>query len=142
MGRRGTKPMPTALLEAAGSWRAKTREGEPEPEPLEHAAPGNLAGEALRVWNDLRPRLTWLGATDRNTLARYCIASAKFAEVQALDPINGTDAEFSRFTKLCEVLLRMEVQLGMTPSARTSIRVEPKKKTHGNSLRLFPKKES
>lgn len=34
MGKRGPKPTPTSRLKLAGSWRAETRDGEPEPEAV------------------------------------------------------------------------------------------------------------
>ncbi len=79
--------------------------------------------------------------TDRNALARYCDAWSRWQNAAAfLDkhgdayPIKGTDGtlkymqqfpQVSIYHKLAAVLLRLEQEFGMTPSARTAIVVKP-----------------
>lgn len=137
MGKRGRPPIPTAILKARGSWRAKIRPGEPEvDEPMIPTPPDWLTdANALECWNRLRPLLGWMRKTDENLFARYSEAWGRYHERLAqmkdaieIDEIESLDA---RLAKLNEQMIRMESQIGLTPSARSSIRVDdkPKNKT-------------
>lgn len=79
MGRRGPKPTPTAVLETAGSWRARARRQEPRAEPAPDHWPCDPRISknkvARKMWNYIGPLLRDLGVlakVDRYQLTRYC----------------------------------------------------------------------
>lgn len=136
MGKKGPTKTPTAILKARGSWRAKTREAEPEvKEPLAIPPPAWLTNDdAVECWHRLRPLLGWMRATDTNIFARYCETWGRYrqrchelAGAVVKDQKESLDA---RIAKLAELLLRMEAQIGLTPSARSGIRVDEKPKNN------------
>ena len=53
MGARGTKPTPTAILEARGSWRAKVRTGEPKVRAGSPSCPKHLSAQAKKIFKAL-----------------------------------------------------------------------------------------
>lgn len=142
MGKRGPAPRPTALLEAAGSTQVYKRTEEPVAGDLGLEAPSILTGNALAAWNNLRPRITWLKCTDENILVRYCHAWARWQALSfvvsdsVFDDQEGIAAQYA---KTCELLIRMEAQLGLTPSARSQVKVAPKPKANDAKLRLLKK---
>ena len=83
---RGPAPTPTKLLKVRGSWRAKTRENEPELPVKAPPAPAFLNAEAKREWARQVKHLQTMGViaeADRALLAFYCQAWAEFLEVNA-----------------------------------------------------------
>ncbi len=83
---RGPAPTPTKLLKVRGSWRAKTRENEPELPVKAPPAPAFLNAEAEREWARQVKHLQTMGViaeADRALLAFYCQAWAEFLEVNA-----------------------------------------------------------
>lgn len=130
MGKRGPAKTPTPLMIARGSWRAKTRDAEPEvTEPLVESPPAWLTNaDALECWHRLRPLLGWMRATDTNIFARYCETWGVYRERCVERALPGADHESldPRVAKLAELLLRMEAQIGLTPSARTGVKVDEK----------------
>jgi P27 family predicted phage terminase small subunit len=83
----GQLPTPTAILKARGSWRAKTREGEPTtevcipeiPEVIQHDE------DACKEWNLMISRLEnkdILDDIDSGLLARYCHLHAQYVRAE------------------------------------------------------------
>ena len=74
---RGRQPTPTATLKLRGSWRAKTRKGEPAPKSGVPSPPAILDAEAGREWKRVLPQLKHMGlltTADRAEFALYCQA--------------------------------------------------------------------
>lgn len=155
MGQRGPQPTPTPILEARGSWRAKTRDGEPEVTGIP-LCPDWLSDDAKQAWNRLIPMLTSagiIGEVDENALTRYCQTfalwqiCAKFtAEHGMTYPVRNvagkvTDfkefAQVGRASRLSDQLLRIEQNFGMTPSARASLSVGTTKAKPPSDDELF-----
>lgn len=132
MGKRGPTKTPTAIIKARGSWRAKTRDAEPEvAEPLVELPPAWLTNDdALECWHRLRPLLGWMRATDTNIFARYCDTWGRYRqrciELAGAVVTEQKESLDARVAKLAELLLRMEAQIGLTPSARTGVKVDEK----------------
>lgn len=146
MGLRGPQPKPTQLKLAQGNpGRRALNEREPIPPPGTIAPPPWVVGQALAIWNQVSPVLIamrTLTTADTLAFARYCIAYARYLELKQVMwdkgwtgttyPLkNGGKAsgiaEFpqaSELRRLHEILSRLEDRFGMTPSARTRLRVE------------------
>lgn len=115
----GIPPTPTAVLKLRGSWRAKSRPDEPQPDVGTPQCPRNLNHREREWWDRMLPLLTSmhvLTVADGEALSRYCKLAAKF------DTARKTD----EMIKLTAALDRLGQQFGLTPSSRARIRVEPK----------------
>lgn len=149
MGLRGPQPKPTAMKIAQGNpGRRSLNEREPIPPPGAVVPPPWVDGQALQIWHQVSPVLIamrTLTTADTLAFARYCIAYARYLELKqvmwdkgwtgttyplragkASDKASGI-AEFpqaSELRRLHEILSRLEDRFGMTPSARTRLRVE------------------
>ncbi len=139
--------MSTDLRLLHGSDRGKLRSHAPIPEPKAPLCPKRLTPEARTVWRYVVRELTKLGViakADKNPLERYCrlvIEERKLAEwvdkYGLSFPLKDGDGKVKCFQQFPEVaqlnrtrteLLKLEVQFGLTPSARTRIQVEPQEK--------------
>lgn len=92
MGLRGIPPTPTKILEARGSWHAKTRTGEPQPEPGKPACPRHLTEPQRKLWRQLCQMLEEmkvLTKVDGSQLERYCIYFVRWRECEAFIAANG-----------------------------------------------------
>lgn len=133
MGKRGPKPTPTAALARRGSWRAKERQGEPEPalagtcpEPPKH-----LAAAARKVWRESAPAF-WasgiLTLADANAFERYCEAVVFWRRVNRqlakLEDVTKDDAATLKMAD--EMLRRAEAAFGANPADRVALKMEPK----------------
>ena len=151
MGKRGTKPTPTNTLEARGSWRAKARgkDGEPEPAVEVPPPPEWLSDRATAEYWHIVPQLEGLGLISgvyQVPLALYCQAMADYLETKALVKEHGwiITTETGRVIehpavgimhKAWERCLKAAREFGMTPSAMSGVRPvkkdEPQKKKKG-----------
>lgn len=141
MGQRGPQPLPTALLELRGSWKAKKREAEPSALGTP-TCPDWLPDEGKALFRKLTKQLkdlNILGAIDQQALGRYCMIWLRWREAETKIRENGlVDTKFSKDYKdskdktspyvaiadsAAEKLLRLEQNFGMTPSARASLGV-------------------
>ena len=80
MGRRGPQKTPTKILAMRGSWRAKTRQNEPEPGPGRPQCPRSLPKEGKAEWRRITAYLAKMGmlaTCDRVAIAGYCSAWAQ-----------------------------------------------------------------
>jgi len=155
MGRRGPPPTPTATLAKRGSWRAKRRTAEP-PAPREAPEPPAwLTKPELPIWRDVLAKLSEIGTlsrVDAATIARYVRALLRWRRnsdaLLALDkqgnPLGEViavrdDAGNLKYLQqtphvaivnnLEAILLRLEQQFGLTPSARASLAITVGKAT-------------
>ena len=141
MARPGPAPVPTIKLEKRGSWLAKTRDGEPDVEEGTPRCPKGLDKIARKCWAETVPRLAAmhvLTKDDRNTLIRYCQTWSRYS--RAIDYLTEHGEICTKIDKEGNTvytahpqvgiaqkdslaLLRIEQEFGMTPSARTRVRV-------------------
>lgn len=151
MGKRGPKRTPTALLKLHGSPLAKSRERtEPKPSPGRPLMPRWLDRTAAAKWKRLVPDLDAAGLLDRidqGALARYCVTwslwrkAVKQAEgsvtVETTNSRGYTHVHINAALKaaksLAEDLTKLEDRFGLTPSARASLKVEPRQEGEDES---------
>jgi len=140
--KRGRKPKSVAELELTGSWRAKARKNQPIATGLP-VRPDYLTGESAAMFNRLVSELNKLGinigAIDSDALSRY--VELTFLYRKAADFISENGAaiklknkagqtyvkrrpELSFLLSLAPILLNLENQFGLTPSARTSLHIQ------------------
>jgi P27 family predicted phage terminase small subunit len=112
--------------------------------------PGWLDEPAKAVWDELAPRLIEAGvlaSLDANSLSRYCILWCRWREIeddmrqhgQTRAPTEGgaMRPQVRIADKLCSQLLRLEQELGLTPSARARIHVPDKGAEAGRSKSVY-----
>jgi P27 family predicted phage terminase small subunit len=135
---RGRKPLPSNVVRLRGNpGKRRINDLEPRPEPRAPTCPACLGEEARREWQRLAKELARLGlltGIDRGALAAYCQAHALWLEaVQAIERYgtmvkspNGYPMQspyVALANKQVEIMVRIAAEFGMTPSARTRIRV-------------------
>ena len=145
MGRRGPPPTPTAILAARGSRRAtQGREHEPVVHPGRPECPDWLDEEAKSAWAQLVPVLESMGVltrADAHALARYCqllirwkraeLFIQKYGETYPVKSARGMVKMFFAWPqvgiahKLSLALTKLEQEFGLTPSARSRVKVDP-----------------
>lgn len=149
MGRRGPRPTPTQVLRLRGSWRAKVRADEPEPDAAIPAPPDWLSGDGREEWDRLVPLLASLGLLtemDRSTLALYCQAYGVYVEAQRTLEQEGyyLASEYGQVAhpavavaaKAWDQCLRASQRFGFSPSDRAGL-VKPKKDADSGKSRFF-----
>ena len=137
---RGPKPTPTAVLNLRGSWRGKSRKGEPQPEVTIPDPPAVVTGRALEEWNRMAPILQATGCLTLADVAIFTIYCQAYADWQdALEQIIATGGPIVRAptgfampnpyltirNQAAKHLLSSAAELGLSPSARTRIKAEP-----------------
>lgn len=150
MARPGPAPTPTAQLKLAGSWRAKTRKGEPKPDVEAPNCPSWLDTEAKREWKRIVPQLTKLGLLtqiDRADLTAYCESWSAYANACRVIQAEGAIVASTRGTLTKHPMMRIKneeraamlkfsQEFGLSPSARVRVGngvVKPKKKPKGKA---------
>lgn len=134
MGKRGPKPLPSAILARLGSYRAAGRAacevnfgGDPEP-------PEWLEGAALKLWRRVVPQLKKVGVTadvDSESLAAMCVCWQEIVEASAKIKDHGmfvkgkagpiiSPAVKARASAI-ERFTRLAGSFGFTPSDRSRI---------------------
>ena len=143
MGKRGPAKTPTKILNNRGSWRAKTRKGEPEPTPGLPEPPSILCEKAKEKWDEIVPLLDEMGILyriDGDAVARYCEAWAEWCEAQEwihekglyypLKDDHGNIKCFQQWPQVgianhsAEMMNKIGAQFGMTPSSRAGLSVD------------------
>ncbi len=147
MGARGPAPKPRALKEAQGNpGRRRLNDNEPVPPAGDVAPPSWLSPIGRDVWAQLAPVMTTmrvLTTADVWTFARYCENFARWLELRAFLAGKGPASTVipvkdeagnvrylqeipqAREYRLLDALLRQaEREFGLTPSARSRIKVE------------------
>ena len=142
MAGRGPPPQPTALKLTRGNpGKRKLNDAEPSPTLEVPYCPDHLDDEARRHWNFITPKLfaaNLLSHVDGIALAGYCQTWSRWVEAEAELKESGMFAEKSDGTRvvspqltavqrILDQLHKYLVEFGMTPAARSRIRVPPKK---------------
>lgn len=146
MGKRGPAKTPTNILEAKGSWLAKTRKNEPKGERDVPPAPEWVTLRGCAIWDKVTKQLAAMNVLctiDAVALGRYCenlakwIAAHEFVEKHGtVYPVKDKDGnlvemkpmpQFTAMLRLDERLSRSEAAFGMTPSARASLAMDTTK---------------
>ena len=156
MGARGPARAPTAILKLRGSAKARHRTNEPDA-PIDDGGPPEWLGAgAKRQWRLVAPQLRALGVLgkcDRSALARYCEAWASWRDATALLAREGLTCASAHggiaphpavgiVAQLNATLLRFEAQFGLTPSARSSLRVDGHDATRKDLEALIAKEKA
>lgn len=134
----GRTPTPTSLKVLRGNpGKGPINSSEPKPPPADTTPPASLSDFGVSIWNQTVPVLVRMGVftqADRLTITRYCLLQEQFDHVVKHVRENGMTqltqtgysqltAEGALFKSLPAELLRIEQQFGMTPAARSAIKV-------------------
>ncbi len=134
----GRHPIPTAIKIARGNpGQRPLNDSEPTPPPADLTPPATLSEIGIDKWIELSSLLTRMGVfthADRSALERYCLIHEQWMHVVKHVRENGMTqitqtgysqltAEGSLFKSLPADLLKIEQQFGMTPAARSSLKV-------------------
>lgn len=146
MAKRGRKPKPTAAKIRAGNpGRRALNQNEPKPKLRAPPCPRHLDKVARAEWRRVCRELLELGiltSIDRSVLIAYCeswslyvAAHAKVAEEGSVLISEKTGAPYqspylSQMTAAMKAMVGYAVELGMTPSARSRVQVQPPKKAN------------
>ena len=144
MGKRGPKPQPTAALKLRGSWRARAREkqGEPQIAPVTASPqpPAHLGDVGKAEWNRVAPGLTEsrvLTELDLGALALACESLEQYRAACSVIADEGQSFSDNDGNIKAHPLLRERHQawsrytkglaeFGLTPSSRAGVKVEQK----------------
>lgn len=140
MGRRGPAPEPTALKRLKGNpGKRALNDSEPRPAATMPRCPSHLQGEARAEWKRVAKTLHQSGLltqVDRAALAIYCQAWARWVKAEAQVARHGEVVKsaagnvmqnpyLSIANRAMKQMREMARELGMTPSARSQIKVQP-----------------
>ena len=140
MGRRGPAPEPTALKRLKGNpGKRPLNDSEPRPAATLPRCPSHLQGEARAEWKRVAKTLHQSGLltqVDRAALAIYCQAWARWIKAEAQVARHGEVVKsaagnvmqnpyLSIANRAMKQVQSMARELGMTPSARSQIKVQP-----------------
>lgn len=146
---RGRKPKPIELRVLHGSAADTARAAHPQPRRVLPRCPDFLTGEAAKCWKRLARELYDAGlltTVDRDALAAYCVAFARWrdaeAQVAKKGPVVVTnkqlDADGTQIgggnpiqnpylavaNKALEQMSKLAAEFGMTPSSRSRVKAE------------------
>jgi len=136
---RGRKPKPTQLRILAGNpgHRALNDEEPAPPDGLPECPPF-LDDEARAEWSRICPVLERMGVlsiADRNALSSYCVVYSRWVAAERAvkqygaivkSPVKGVPIKSPHLCvadKALEQMLKLQVEFGLTPSARSRIRL-------------------
>lgn len=140
MGRRGPAPEPTALKRLKGNpGKRPLNDSEPRPAATMPRCPGHLQGEARAEWRRVARALHESGLltqVDRAALAIYCQAWSRWVKAEAQVARHGEVVKsaagnvmqnpyLSIANRAMKQVQSMARELGMTPSARSQIKIQP-----------------
>ena len=136
MGRRGPRPRPTALKVQAGVRPDRINSAEPVPPAHVPLAPPTLGEEARRIWHRLAPDLHRRGVLtpwDVDVFALFCDAVVQARRASELvGPallVRGrrdalvTNPAWRVYRDAVALVRALAQEFGLTPSARSAIRV-------------------
>ncbi len=146
MGRRGPRPEPTALKVLKGNpGKRPLNDREPEPRADAPRCPSWLNKDAKAKWHQLVPELKKmrvLTVVDGDALTNYCQTWSRWRAAEEfiqrhgdVIPIKDDKGnvkylqqvpQVSIARNLVQVLNRYQQEFGLTPSARTRIKIMPK----------------
>lgn len=119
----GPPKVPTNVLAMRGSPLAGNRANEPVADRTRPRRPDWLGKGAKNIWRRLVPQLEAMGVLaicDRNALARYCDLVDRYIQVST----TRMEGQLNVLLKLTPVLIRLEREFGLTPSARAGLSIE------------------
>jgi P27 family predicted phage terminase small subunit len=134
----GRHPTPTALkLLRDNPGKRPINHEEPMPPPCDMTPPAGLTGLALEKWDEMTKLFAAMGVltqADRHAVQRYCLMWEQWHNLEAHCREHGstqiTSTGYSQVTaeatlvkSLRKELLEIERQFGMTPAARSSMKV-------------------
>jgi phage terminase small subunit len=124
---KGPPPIPTEILKARGSWRAKKRANEPQAPVGAPDPPRFLDRAAREEWHRLVKLLVSLRVltpADRAALAVLCCAWSDFCDRKRRR--GESEKQFSlRLRNAADTLLQVGQQFGLTPASRTRVNAAP-----------------
>ena len=139
MGKRGTKPEPTNLKRIKGVRPDRINDAEPVP-PADGVpnAPSYLDRRAKAIWRKLAPQLHRQGVLtswDDKAFAAWCDSAARVEVTSKAVQAEGTvsenkmgrtvSPEFKAWKDAVLTMLRIGSEFGLTPSSRSTIKIEP-----------------
>ena len=140
MGQRGPAPKPTALKQLEGTFRADRAQGEIFPQsPQSVFPPEHLSEPAREKWRELAPILSRNGLLtecDLDTLALYCATWVRWQDAETRLQTEGATTtaqsgyrqvspDFTIASKSAAELRALSDRLGLSPSARGRIHIQP-----------------
>jgi|688.fasta_scaffold313129_1 P27 family predicted phage terminase small subunit len=152
----GRPPVPSSIKILRGDpGKRGVNHLEPVPPPADMTPPLGLEGLALEKWNEMTALFSAMGVftqADRHTLQRYCLMWEQWFGFEKHCRENGstqlTQTGYSQVTAeatlaraLRKELLEIERQFGMTPAARSSMKVSGAPATQ-NPLAAFAQSRS
>jgi P27 family predicted phage terminase small subunit len=155
MGKRGPAPKPTALKKLQGNMgRRPLNENEPALDTTMPACPRWLTAEARAEWRRVATKLHKAGIltnVDRAVLAAYCqawsdwVSTSKQLEQEPTVIVPDDDTGKRRYlnptttaaNSARDAMIKYARELGMTPSARTGIKIEQVKRAENIADFLF-----
>lgn len=153
----GRPPVPTSLKLVRGNpGKRPINAAEPIPPKADMAPPPGLEGVALEKWNEMTALFSAMGVftqADRHPLQRYCLMWEQWQQLEKHCREHGstqlTSTGYSQITaeatlakSLRKELLEIERQFGMTPAARSSMKVSAGASAPQNPLVAFAQKRS
>lgn len=139
MGKRGKKPTPRAFKVLKGTFREGDHKGEPDPPVVRGvpAVPAWLGSEGSRRWRETAAWLVGMGVladADLHALELYCAAWDELAACEraikrhgayftANSGYVGQHPAVNRSFKARDVIRRYQQEFGMTPSARSGVKM-------------------
>ncbi|HWE03160.1 MAG TPA: phage terminase small subunit P27 family [Tepidisphaeraceae bacterium] len=136
----GRKPLPTEVRRLQGNPQHRPlNENEPTPAKGYPACPTHISGEARNEWDRITDELDGMGlltTADRTVIALYCQSWQRWikAETKVMEmgeivgaPKTKTPMQnpwLSIANKAHEQCHKMLVELGLTPSARSKIKID------------------
>lgn len=157
MANPGKRRLPRKILELRQSRKLYDREPDPIPRDQKPSVPDWLTDAGKECWEQTTSDLDAMGLlakTDQNALARYCDSWARWRKSQAFLAENNDVCELKDeagnvisatkwpqvliYERLTVILLRMEQEFGLTPSARAGL-AKPKVKANKSKDRFFGK---
>jgi P27 family predicted phage terminase small subunit len=133
---RGPPRTPSAILKSRGSWRARHRTEDPQPEVRAPEPPQSLSDAATPYWNSLVVdliELDVLSSADGVALAEFAEALAEVEELRAILRTEGRTIDGAAGSKIAHPItyqlnqarsrvLHYSREFGLTPAARSRVK--------------------
>lgn len=148
MGKRGPPKTPTVILKNRGSWRAKTRGGEPDFGTVKTLRrPSWLRKDAAKHWKEIVPHLEaipgLLSKVDRLAIGMLCDSLAIYIKASKDIEKNGividgrTNPATTVQQKAWMRFARLIREFGLSPASRAGLDVKTEEKSDADVSRFF-----